>query len=49
MMQHFRHARYPKPGDAQAVVQAVVERAEQLNGGPLLDDVALVLVASSGG
>ena len=49
LLQLVSEARAAHPGDAQAVVQAVVERAEQLNGGPLLDDVALVLVASSGG
>ena len=32
--------------DGAALVRTVVERAEELNGGPLLDDVALVLVAT---
>ena len=41
-------ARAASPGDPDAVVRRVVERAEQLNDGPLLDDVALVLVAAGG-
>ena len=38
----------PEPlaaGDPQQLVRLVVERAEELNGGPLADDVALVLMA----
>jgi serine phosphatase RsbU (regulator of sigma subunit) len=42
-------ARTRHAGDADALVRAIVERAEQHNAGPLLDDVALVLVASGAG
>ena len=31
-------------GDAPGLVTALVERAEELNGGPMLDDVAAFLV-----
>jgi hypothetical protein len=31
-------------GAANGLVASLVERAEELNGGPLLDDVAAVLV-----
>ena len=34
--------------DPRELVRLVVERAEELNAGPLLDDVALVLVARRG-
>ncbi len=38
-------ARDAHPGAPDAQVRQVVERVEQANGGPLLDDVALVLLA----
>jgi serine phosphatase RsbU (regulator of sigma subunit) len=36
-------------GAANGLVAALVERAEELNGGPLLDDVAAVLVQRHAG
>lgn len=38
-------ARSEHPGDHALAIRRVVERAEQLNAGPLRDDVALVLIA----
>jgi serine phosphatase RsbU (regulator of sigma subunit) len=36
-----RHGAMPAPGD---LVRLIVERAEELNAGPLADDVALLLI-----
>jgi hypothetical protein len=38
-------ARRTAAGDPGELVRLVVDRAEDLNGGPLLDDAALLLIA----
>ena len=48
LIEIVREARAGHPGDPDAVVRTVVERAEDVNAGPLLDDVALVLVDAGG-